>query len=95
MIETNDLGALRAKIDLLDIEIVSLIANRITICRDVAQYKKKHNIPMMQPNRVNQVIEKCVQLGTQLNLSSTFIQNIYNEIIAEACKVEDELIKDD
>lgn len=89
-----ELEEYRQQIDTLDTKIISLLANRIEICKKVANYKKKQNIPMMQPDRVNQVIERCVRLGTQLNLSGTVIENIYRLIIAETCRIEDGIIQE-
>lgn len=89
----DELIKYREKIDALDEQIISLIGQRINVCRQVANYKKCHNVPMMQPNRINQVIERCIQLGAKFSLCSTFIQTLYSEIIAEACRVEDKLIE--
>ena len=88
----SDLETYRNKIDIIDSEIISLLASRLNICKEVALHKKKNNIPMMQPERVNQVIEKCIRLGSNFQLSEKLIETLYKIIIAEACRLEDDLI---
>lgn len=87
-----ELKVFRDKIDELDQQIILLIAKRINICREVAFYKKENNISMMQAERVKIVIKKSVDIGKRLNLSERFMATIYQEIINEACRVEDDII---
>ena len=42
---------LRAQIDLIDDELIRLFVRRMEICKDVANYKKAHNLPILMPER--------------------------------------------
>ena len=53
-----DLIELRNHIDEIDSEILRLFAERMEICRDVAEYKKQNNLPVMQGGREHQIIER-------------------------------------
>ena len=53
-----DLNQLRNQIDDIDSEILSLFSRRMEVCRSVADYKKKNNLPVMQGDREKQVIER-------------------------------------
>jgi len=88
----DGLAALRAELNALDEEIVKLIARRIAVCRNVAHYKRAHNIPMMQSARVEQVKDRCAKLGAQLSINPAFIRDMYSLIINETCRIEDEII---
>jgi len=88
----SELEQFRKEIDAMDVKIISLVASRINICRKVAIHKKRYNVPVMQPDRVNQVIARCVAIGHTVHLSNVLIKNMYQEIIDEACRVEGELI---
>lgn len=89
---SNWLYDIRKDIDDIDFQILELIAKRFEIIRKVADYKKENNIPMMQNKRVEQVIERCIELGAKMNLDTRFINKIYIDIIDEACRVESEII---
>ena len=53
-----DLNELRSRIDDIDSEILKLFSQRMDVCRAVAEYKKEHDLPVMQGNRERQVIER-------------------------------------
>ena len=89
----NDLEKFREVIDAVDDEIVSLIARRLNICRDVAAYKKRTGVSMMQPGRVDQVKERCAERGSNQGLRPEFVKALYAVIIQEACVLEDEIIE--
>ena len=82
----------RKDIDELDQIIVTSLAKRIGICREVAVYKSKENIPMMQTERVIAVKKNRRVLAEKLGINPDYIEEIYNCIINESCRVEDEII---
>lgn len=53
-----DLQELRNQIDDIDGEILKLFSKRMEVCRGVAEYKKEHNLPVLQGGREKQVIER-------------------------------------
>ena len=53
-----ELNELRNRIDEIDSDILKLFSQRMDVCRAVAEYKKEHNLPVMQGNRERQVIER-------------------------------------
>ena len=44
-----NLEEIRTEIDALDKELLALFERRMDLCRDVALYKKEHNLPVFQP----------------------------------------------
>lgn len=84
----------REKINRVDSSILDLLAQRLIICKEVAHYKKKHQIAMMQPQRVEMVKQRCVDLGLTKGLRPEFIRDLYSLIIGEACEIEDIIIDD-
>ena len=82
----------RRQLDDLDKQIIVLIAERLELCKNIGKYKKQNKIPMMQPERVKIVQESRVLLARQLGISSSLVLSIYNELVAEACKLETEII---
>ena len=54
---------LRKEIDEIDNSLVNLLAKRFQICAQVIKYKNQHNIHMMQPERVQIVKNRFVELA--------------------------------
>jgi chorismate mutase-like protein len=82
----------RSRLNTLDANLIELLCERYDICREVAQYKKVKSIPMMQSARVNEVKERCAQLGIKRRLDPGFVKRLYTLIIDESCRIEDEII---
>lgn len=57
----KDLESLRGEIDRIDKEIVQLFESRMNRVTEVAEYKIKNDIPVLNSLRENQVIEKNVE----------------------------------
>ena len=53
----KDLKQCRAELDALDAQLVELFEKRMQIARDVALYKLRHNINILDTSRENQVLE--------------------------------------
>lgn len=82
----------RKQIDDLDSQITTLLAKRLEVCAAVAKYKKENSIPMMQPDRVEAVKDRCAALGASKGLRPDFVRTLYALVIEEACRLEDEII---
>lgn len=87
------LAGFRQQIDGIDEEIVDALARRLDLCRRVAEFKRQHEIPMMQPHRVEEVKRRAAQLGARHGLAASFMFDLYSLIIDHACWVEDEIIE--
>ena len=88
----DELINFRQSIDEIDEKIVRLINERLNICKAVAKYKSENDIPMMQPERVNEVLVKRRKLADELAINPNLVENIYKLIVEEACILEDEII---
>ena len=54
---TADLEGLRAQLDEMDGRLLRTVHDRIKLCIQIAEYKRDHNVPMMQPQRIEAVHE--------------------------------------
>ena len=75
---------LRNKIDLLDIDLIKLLNQRMLVCQKIGILKKENNIPLIHSNRENEIIDKLFQSENN-NLSKKEITNLY-EIIFNISK---------
>jgi chorismate mutase len=82
----------RRRLDVIDEEIARLLGERFQICREVADYKSEHGIPMMQPDRVAVVRQRYLDRGAEVGLPEEFSAGFFELMIAATCKLEDELM---
>ncbi len=88
----SDLGPFRERLDLLDDEVVRLLGARFAVCREIALFKREHDIPMMQPDRVEQVRARYLSRGAASQLPAEFTAALFELLIGATCRMEDELI---
>jgi chorismate mutase len=88
----SGLEPFRRRLDELDEQIVGLLGERFSTCREIAMYKRDNEIPMMQPGRVVEVRERYLSRGADANLPSDFAEALFDLLIVATCKMEDELI---
>ncbi|HEX4436149.1 MAG TPA: chorismate mutase [Solirubrobacteraceae bacterium] len=88
----SGLNPFRRRLDVLDEEIVRLLGERFQVCREVADYKRDNEIPMMQPDRVTQVRARYAERGEVAGLPSDFSSSFFELLIDATCRMEDELI---
>jgi len=89
---TDKLLGLRRELDKLDDRILDVLSDRLAICRQVALHKVEAGIPMMQTSRVAEVKSRAAAKGKSKGLSEEFVLSLYEIVINEACRIENEII---
>ncbi|AID37498.1 putative phospho-2-dehydro-3-deoxyheptonate aldolase (aroG)/chorismate mutase (pheA) [Candidatus Walczuchella monophlebidarum] len=85
---------LRDKIDELDENVLSLLASRFLLSREIGMLKKKHNVDIFQPNRWKQIMEKLECFGKNVELSSDFIKVFLEIIHQESIQIQNRVMLD-
>ena len=78
----------RQEIDTVDEELLTVLAKRFDIVREIGKLKKEKKILPLDEKRWEEVIDKINNKATKLNLSKNFIKNIYDEIHKAALMIE-------
>ena len=78
------LKPLRDQIDMIDDQIIDLLATRMDLVREVGHIKAAENLDIVQQDRVVEVRERCAQRGALKGLNPGMIRNMYNLIIDDA-----------
>lgn len=91
----RELADLRAELDGIDDRLLDDIRARIEVCTRIAHVKRRHAIPVMQPRRVGAVHEHAHDYALDHDLSPSFLHELYDLLIAETCRVEDEIVAED
>lgn len=93
--QTDALAAFRARIDRVDEQLLSALAERTAICREVAEHKRSQGIPMMQPDRVAAVEARWAELAAERGLDADFARSLARAVVAENCRVEGVMLRED
>ena len=82
----------RQRLDQIDNALLELLGRRIDIGRQVAEYKRDNDVPVMQPSRVQEVLDRVVADAAAHQLDPEFVRALYRLIIDEMCRIEDEIV---
>ncbi len=89
MIKTpQQLENLRDKIDIFDEKIITFLAKRTDIVREIGKLKKIHNIKPLDNKRFNNLLKSKLSKAKQLSLPEDFIKELYNLIHKYSLKIE-------
>lgn len=88
----DTLNSLRTKIDIVDDQIMSLIMERMKITLEIGSWKRDNNISILQAERWNEVLERMLIIGKEMELSEEFIQRLYRAIHQEAINHQNKVI---
>lgn len=91
-VSTESIQALRQQIDQLDNSIIETLVKRMRISREIAQYKKEHNMTVVQSLRYNEVIDKRSAQGVLCGMSAEFMKTIFEAIHEESVRQQLELM---
>jgi chorismate mutase len=84
----QELSLSRKKIDSLDKLLINVLGSRERVVKEVGIYKKKNNVPPLQPARFKQVIDKAIIAGKAEGLSAEFVTELMNAIHKESLRIE-------
>lgn len=82
--ETNIMGldALRERLDVLDAQIVSLLSARAKVIREVADFKRRHGLPIYVPEREAALIQRLQTINPG-PLPAAAVAHIYQTVLEE------------
>jgi len=84
----RDLPQLREKIDQIDAAIVALLAQRMEVCREVAEVKAGSSTAVIQPERVREVLTTRRQWAINSGVDADFAEQIFRTLLAETHRIE-------
>ncbi len=94
-VSTESIAALRKQIDELDNNVIEILAKRMRLSREIATYKKEHNMTVVQSARYNEVIDKRCAQGVLCGMSQEFMKIVFEAIHEESVKQQLELMNKD
>lgn len=86
------LASLRARIDIIDENILRSLKARMDVSREIGEFKKEHNMSILQTSRWDEVLASMVKKGMGYGLSENFIKTLFNSVHQESVTVQDEIL---
>ena len=83
-----DLDSLRARIDDLDRALIDVVAQRLEVCREVAEVKGHSDTPVIQPGRVRDVLTTRRQQAIEAGIDPDFAEQLFRVLLAETHRIE-------
>lgn len=90
----ENIDQLRAKIDIIDENILYALGSRMKISRQIGEYKRDNNIAILQTSRWDAVLAKVVEKGREYGLSEKFLNDVFNAIHEASVETQNEIISD-
>ncbi|MCC8176212.1 MAG: bifunctional 3-deoxy-7-phosphoheptulonate synthase/chorismate mutase type II [Bacteroidales bacterium] len=91
---TENLTLLRQQIDQIDNDLLEVLSKRLRVCREIGQYKKEHRMPVVQPNRYNDIMHDRIQVAEEMGIGADFMRTVLLAIHEESVRQQIEVLND-
>ena len=91
-VTTEGITQLRRQIDDFDNQLMDLLSKRMRVSREIGQYKKEHNMTVLQPARYNEILDKRGAQGSLCGMSSEFVAKVFEQIHEESVRQQLEIV---
>jgi chorismate mutase len=89
---TENLKELRQQIDEIDNEWMSILSKRMRVSREIGQYKKEHNMPVLQTVRYDEILEKRISEAEKMGMGADFMKTVLEAIHEESIRQQIEIL---
>lgn len=84
---------LRAQIDVIDDNLLYILQSRMNISRKIGEYKRDHNIAILQTARWDEVLDGMVKNGRKYGLDEDFVKAVFNAIHEVSVQAQNEILE--
>jgi chorismate mutase len=89
---TENLNELRQQIDEIDNELLAILAKRMCVSKKIGQYKKEHNMPVLQTVRYDEILEKRITEAEKMGMGNSFMKTVLEAIHEESIHQQIEVL---
>jgi len=89
---TENLVQLRQQIDELDNDLLAILAKRMRVSKEIGQYKKEHNMPVLQTSRYDEILKDRVNQAENMGIGASFMKTVLEAIHEESIRQQIEVI---
>lgn len=82
------LDDLRKEIDILDKELIHVLAKRTAVVKEIGELKKQNNIKPLDEKRWEEVLKRVLTNAEKNNISKELVKNIFEQIHKTSLAIE-------
>lgn len=86
-----NLEKLRSEIDVLDSEMIKILAHRFQLSEKIGDFKKDNNVSIFQLERWKQILQSRVDQATKQDISPAFVESMIKLIHDESIKIQTQI----
>ena len=90
----ENIDQLRAKIDILDENLLYTLGARMKVSRLIGEYKKNSNVAILQTSRWDAVLAKVIAKGQEYGLPEDFVKEVFNAIHETSVEIQNQVISE-
>lgn len=91
----ESLDELRAKIDVIDDDLLALIEKRMDIVKLIGKNKKDNNVRILQTDRWTQVLDEAKKKAEPMGLSDEFVETLFKAIHQESINIQTKILNEE
>ena len=91
MIDDPEIGTLRQQIDVIDRQLLDLLALRIVVVHQVGDQKREKGLAVYDPKREEALLKRLVAQAPPA-LDEKAIRTIFEAIVSQSRRLEEEMI---
>jgi len=92
MNDEDKIKQIRRHIDRIDTVIITALAERMSLMPDIAEYKKKNDIPIFDEKREIEIMNKLKKIAAQHGLEEGFVEEVFLSCFNESKRIQNEII---
>ncbi len=89
----ENIDLLRSQIDVIDENLLNMLASRMKVSRKIGEYKRDNNIAILQASRWDSILEEMIRKGAENGLDEKFITAVFNAIHEASVRVQNEILE--
>jgi len=84
----EEMARLRERIDIIDEGLLHTLSGRMDVSRKIGEFKREHNIQILQASRWDALLSAAIERGRQYGLSEGFVRTVFQAIHEESIAVQ-------
>ena len=89
---TTRLEELRAIIDEIDADLLSKMAERMNVVKEIGSYKKKNDVTILQLDRWKEILDTRLAFGTAKDIDHMFLERFLHLMHDESIRLQNDLM---
>ncbi|MBR5100012.1 MAG: bifunctional 3-deoxy-7-phosphoheptulonate synthase/chorismate mutase type II [Bacteroidales bacterium] len=90
----ENIEQLRARIDILDENLLEILRSRMAVSEEIGRFKKEHNIAILQTRRWDALLDDMIRKGDAEGLNEPFLRSLFSAIHEESIRVQNDILSE-